>query len=122
MTIAAIEYVPKSGRKFVGQAWLHEEPGTALMFGAFSQRRRIVAGEHDDGNVSRSRLALQILNQLPSLTATQGEVGDDDVRMKVPSSAVSLLAISGFERLETESDKALDVQFTRVVVIVDDEY
>jgi hypothetical protein len=41
------------------------------MLGAFSQRRCSVAGEQDDRNVSRSWLALQILNQLPSLTATQ---------------------------------------------------
>jgi hypothetical protein len=92
------------------------------MFGAFSQRRRIVAGEQDDGNVSRSSLALQNLNQLPSLTATQREVRDDDVRAKIPRLAVALLAISGPDCLETESNKALDVQFTRVVVIVDDEY
>jgi hypothetical protein len=42
--------------------------------------------------------------------------------MKIPSPAVALLAISGPDCLETESDKALDVQFTRVVVIVHDEY
>jgi hypothetical protein len=92
------------------------------MLGSLSQRRCCVAGEQHDRNASRSWLTLQILNQLPSLTATQRQVGDDDVRMNVPSSAVSLLAISGPECLETESGKTLNVQFARVVVIVDDEY
>src|SRR4030095_13541761 len=91
------------------------------MLGAVSQRRCSVAGEQHDRNASRSWLPLQILNQLPSLTTTQGQVCDHDVRMKIPSSAVSLLAISGPECLETEGDKALDVQLTRIVVIVDDE-
>ena len=40
--------------QFVGQTWLHEESGTALMLGAFSQRRCNMAGEQDDRNVSRS--------------------------------------------------------------------
>ncbi len=92
------------------------------MLGAFSQRRSSVAGEHHDRYVSRSRLALQALNQLPSVTVAQGQVRDDDVRMKIPSSAVGLLAISGPDCFETEKDKALDVKFTRVVVIVDDKY
>jgi hypothetical protein len=92
------------------------------MLGAFSQRRCSVASEQHDRNASRSWVALQILNQLPSLTATQGQVCDDDVGMKIPRSAVSLLAISGPDCLETESDKALDVQLSRIVVIVDDEY
>jgi len=81
-----------------------------------------VAGEQDDRYVSRSRLALQILNQLPSVTVAQLEVGDDDVRTILPSAAVGLIAITGSDCPETEKDKALDVQFTRVVVIVNHEY
>jgi hypothetical protein len=81
-----------------------------------------VAGEHDDRYLSRPRLALQILNQLPSVTVAQRQVGDDDVRMKIPSAAAGLLAISGPDCLKTEKGKALDVKFTRVGVIVDDEY
>ena len=92
------------------------------MLGAFSQRRCSMAGEQHDRNGPRSWLALQILNQVPTVTATQREVRDDYVWMEIPSPAVCLLAISGLDCLETESDKALDVQFTRVDVIVDDEY
>jgi len=91
------------------------------MLGAFSQCWSRVPGEQDDRNVSRSRLALQILNQLPSVTVAQCEVGDDDVRVIIPSAAVGLVAISGSDCLETEKDKALDVQLTRIVVIVDHE-
>jgi hypothetical protein len=64
----------------------------------------------------------QILNQLPSVTVAQREVGDHDVRVIIPSAAVGLVAITGSDCPETEQDKALDVQFTRVVVIVDHEY
>jgi hypothetical protein len=92
------------------------------MLGAFSQRWSSVAGEQDDRYVSRSRLALQALNQLPSVTVAQREVRDDDVRMKFPGPAVGLLAISRLDCLEAERGKALDVHFARVVVIVDDEY
>jgi hypothetical protein len=122
MTIGPIEYVSNFGRKFIRQTWLHEERGTALMLGAFSQRWSSVAAEQDDRYVSRSRLALQTLNQLPSVTVAQREVRHDDVRMKFPSPAVGVLAISGPDCVETERDKAQDVKFTRVVVIVDDEY
>ena len=92
------------------------------MPGAFSQRWCSVAGEQNDRNLSSSRVALQIVNELPSLTATQREVRHDDVRVKIPSPAVGLLAIGRLDCLETERDKALDVQFTCVVVIVDDEH
>jgi hypothetical protein len=92
------------------------------MLGAFSQRWSSVASEHNHRDVSRSRLALQVLNQLPSVTVAQREVRDDDVRMRFPSPAVGLVAISGPDCFETEKDKALDVKFTRVVVIVDDKY
>jgi len=91
------------------------------MLGAFSQCWSRVCGEQDDWNVSRSRLALQILNQLPSVTVAQRQVGDDDVRMIIPGAAVGLVAISGADCFKTEQGKALDVQFTRVVVIVDHE-
>jgi len=122
MNIGPTQYVPDFGRKFIRQTWLHEERRTALMLGAFSQRWIRVAGEQDDRYVSRSRLALQILNQLPSVTVAQREVGDHDVRMIVASAAVSLVAITGSDCPETEKDKALDVQFTRVVVVVNHEY
>jgi hypothetical protein len=122
MTIGPVEYVSNFGRKFIRQTWLHEEPGTALMLGAFSQRWSRVAGEHDDRYVSRSRLALQALNQLPSVTVAQRQVRNDDVRTRFPSPAVGLVAISGPDDFETEKDKALDVKLTRVVVVVDDKY
>ena len=122
MNDGPLEHVPKLGRKLVGQTWLHEETGTTLVLGAFSQGWRSMTGEQDDRNVSSSRLALQILNELPSVTATQREVGDDDVRVKIPSPAVGLLGVGRRDCLETESPKALDAQFTRVVVIVDDEH
>ena len=64
-----LEHVPKSGREFVGQTWLQEETGTALTLGALSYARRSIAGEQDDRNLSRSRLALQVVNQLPSVAA-----------------------------------------------------
>ena len=51
-----------------------------------------MADEQDDRDVSRSQLALQILNQLPSVTVAQREVGDDDVRVIVPRTAVGLVA------------------------------
>ena len=47
------------------------EAGTALELGAFSQRWSSAAGEQDDRYASRSRLALQTLNQLPSVTVAQ---------------------------------------------------
>ena len=92
------------------------------MLSAFSQRWCGVAGKQDDGNVSRSRVTLEILNQLPSITGTQRQVRHDDVRVKTPSPAVGLFAIGGLDCLETERGKTMDVKFTRVVVIVDDEY
>lgn len=70
----------KFGRKFVGQTWLHEEACTARTYSTFSQRCCGVSGEQDDRNGLRSRVTLQILNQLPSVTASQCEISDDDVR------------------------------------------
>ena len=92
------------------------------MLGAFSQRWSTVAGEQDDRYVSRSRLALQVLNELPAVTVAERQVGDDDVRMNFPCPAAGFPAISSPDCLETEQDKALDVELTRVVVIVYDEY
>jgi hypothetical protein len=63
--------VPQFGRKFVGKTWLHEETGTALVLGTLSHRRCGVAGDYHNLNVSRSRVALQIPNQLPSVTVSQ---------------------------------------------------
>ena len=79
-------------------------------------------GEQDNRNVSSARLAFQILNELPSVTAPYREVCDDDVGVKIPRPAISLPALGSFDGLETQRAKADNVQFTRVVVIVDDEY
>src|SRR5690242_2681844 len=76
------------------------------MLGAFSQRWSRVASEHNDRYVSRSRLALEVLNQLPSVTVAQREVRDDHVWMRFPSPPVGLVAISGPDCFETEEDKA----------------
>jgi hypothetical protein len=92
------------------------------MLGALSQRWRSVASEQDDGDVSRSRVALQIVNQLPSITAAQRQVRNDDVWVKFPCATAGLLTIGGVDCFETERDKALNVKLTRVVVVVDDEY
>jgi hypothetical protein len=117
-----LEYVPQFGRKFVGKTWLHEETGTAFLLGTLAHRRCGVAGDYHNWNVSRSRVALQLLNQLPSVTVSQRELRDDDVGVKFPSPAASLLTISSRDCLETKQGKTLDVQVTRVVVILDDEY
>ena len=76
------------------------------MFGAFSQRWFSVAGKQDDRDVSRSRLTVQLLNQLPSVSATQRQVRDDDVWVKIPRSTVSLLTIGSRDGLETQCDEA----------------
>ena len=65
-----VEHLPKCVCQVVGEKRLHEETGAALVLGAFSQGCRSVASEQDDRNVSSSRLALQILDQLPSISAT----------------------------------------------------
>jgi hypothetical protein len=56
-----VEQVPKCDREFVWETRLHEEAGTALMLGAFTQRWFVVAGKQDDRNLSSSRLTLQIV-------------------------------------------------------------
>jgi hypothetical protein len=117
-----VEYVPQFGRKFVGQTRLHEERGAALTVGAFTQLRFRVAGEQDDRNVSSSRFVFEILNELSSITAGQGQVRNDNVRTRFPGPATGLRTVSRCNRLETQSGKARNVQFTGVVVVVDDEY
>ena len=91
------------------------------MLNAFSQRWCSVASEQDDRNFSSSRLALQIVKEPPSVTATEGSVRHDDVRAKVPSPAVGCSESAARDCLETESHKALDVPFTRGVAMVDDK-
>ena len=49
----------------------------------------------------------QLLNQLPSVSATQRQVRDDDVWVKIPRSTVSLLTIGSRDGLETQCDEAL---------------
>ena len=78
-----------------------------------------MSGEQDHRNVSRSRVTLQILNQLPSVTASEREVGDDDIWVKFPSPLAGLLSIRGFDCRETEQAKALDVHVPSVGMIVD---
>ena len=117
-----VKYLPQFCRKFIGQTRLHEECSTALTLGAFAQLRFRVASEQDDRNVSRSRFAFEILNELPSVTARQRQVRDDDVRMRFQGPATGLRTISGRDGPETPKSKARDVQFTGVVVVVDDEY
>jgi hypothetical protein len=122
MSNGPVKYVPKFDRKFIRETRFHDERGTARTLGAFAQRGCRVAGEQDDRNVSRSYFPLQILNELPSVTARYGQVGNDDVRVRLPSSLPGLRTVSRPDRLETESGEAPDVQFTGVVVVVDDEY
>jgi hypothetical protein len=117
-----VEYVPQFGRKFIGQTWLHEERGAALTLRAFAQLRFSVAGEQDDRNVSRSRLALQVLNELPSVGASEGQVRDHNVWVRFLSLAIGMRTVTRRDRLETGSGKACDVHFTGVVVVVDDQY
>jgi hypothetical protein len=81
-----------------------------------------VSGEQDDRNVSRSPVTPEIVHQLPPVTASQREIRDDDVRATFTRLTASLLTINSPDGLETEQAKALDVELTRVVVIVDDEY
>jgi hypothetical protein len=69
MSNGPVKYLPKFDRKFIRETRLHEERGTALTLSASAQRGCRIAGEQDDGDVSRSRFALQILNELPSVTA-----------------------------------------------------
>ena len=122
MNDAPVEHVSKSCRKFVGQTWLDEEAGTALTLGAFSQRSFVVTGQQNDGNRSSSCLGLQIVKQLPAVAATQRQVRYDDVRVRIPSLAVSLVRVGRRDCVESESRKALDIQLARVVMIVDDEH
>ncbi len=117
----SVEYVAKFGGKFVGQTGLHEEACAALTLRPFAQRRGRVSSEQDDRNISRSGVALQIVNQLPPVTTSQGEVRDDDVWVEFPSPAASLGTISNPDYVEIKPAEALDVQLTRVVVIVDDK-
>lgn len=69
MNNSPVENLPKFGRKVIGETRLHDERGAALTFGAFAQRWRSVACEQDDWDIPRSRLALQVLNELPSVSA-----------------------------------------------------
>ena len=96
------EHVPKFGRQFVGKTWLHEETGTALLLGAFPQRGFVVAREQNNWNLSRSCVALQIVKQLPSVTAGQREVRDDDVGVAIEGLAVGGAGIGGRDRVEPE--------------------
>jgi hypothetical protein len=81
-----------------------------------------MAGKQDDWDVSRLRFALQILNELPSVTSRQGQVRDDDVWVRFPRLAKSLFTVTRRDRLETQGGKTHDVQLTGIVVIVDDEH
>ena len=91
MTNGPVEYCRSSAASSSGKHGFTKNAGTSFPLGAFSQRLSRVAGEQDDRDVSRSRLALQILNELPSVTATQRQIGDDDVRVRFPGTSGGLL-------------------------------
>jgi hypothetical protein len=114
--------LPKFGRKCIGQTRLHEERGTTFTLGAFAQRWCTVACEQDDRDIPCSRLALQILNELPSVSAAQSQVRDDDVWVRFPRLAKSLFTVTRLDRLETCGGKTHDVQLRGIVLVVDDEH
>jgi hypothetical protein len=94
MNNGPVEYPPKFGRKGIGQTRLHDERGTALTLGAFAQRWCRVASEQDDWDIARSRLAPQFLNELPTVTAAQGQVRDDNIWVRFPRLAKSLFTVT----------------------------
>ena len=81
-----------------------------------------MAGKHDDRDVSRVRVALQCLNELPSVSAREGQFRDEDVRMLFTRVMRGLRIVSRCDCLEAKRSKGLDVHFTGIVVAVNDEY
>jgi hypothetical protein len=118
-----LEYVPQFGSKFIRQAWLDDECGTPFPLRTFAQRWCFVAGEQHDRDISCSRVALQMLEELPSVIATERQVCDDDIRAaRFASAQTRLRRVGCGDRLKPKNGKALNVQFAGVVVIIDDEY
>jgi hypothetical protein len=122
MKSGRLEHLPKFDGELIRWARLHEKCRAPLTLRALAQRRCVVAREKDDGDIARSRLAFQIPNKLPSVTARQCQVSYDNVRVRFPGAPTSLRALGRGDRFETKSGKARHIQFAGVVVVVDDEH
>jgi hypothetical protein len=116
-----VDYLAKFDGKRIGKARLRKERGTACTPSAFPHGWSNVACEHDDWDIPCSRLALQILNELPSVSDGQRQLRDDDIWARFPRLAKRLFTVARIDRLETEGGQASDVQVTSIVVLVDDE-
>jgi CheY-like chemotaxis protein len=114
--------VPKFCSKFIGQARLDDESGAAFSLGTFPQRWRFVPGEQHDRDISCSSVALQLLDELPSVITAERQVRDDDVRARFASVSTGLRRVLRGDRFKAENGKTLNVQFAGVVVVIDDEY
>ena len=121
MDRGCVEHLPKFDRELIRWARLHEKCRAPLTLRAFAQCRCVVARKEDDGDIPRSRLAFQVPDKLPSVTALQCQVGYDNVRVRFPGAPTSLRAL-GCDRFETTSGKAYGIQLAGVVMVVDDEH
>ena len=60
------------------------EGGAALALGSLAGECPSITREDDHGDVSRARVALDVLNGVPAVDLSDGDLRDDHVRMNRP--------------------------------------
>jgi hypothetical protein len=113
------QYPLKNVRKFLGQAGFDEDGRTSNSLCVGCNRGIDVTGENDDRDLTRGRIVLDVLNQLPPApTVNELEIGDNGVRVFALELSQGAVEVGGGERTIPGKRETERVHLERVSAVV----
>jgi len=118
----SVEYLTKPRSEILEQIRFRQNRGKPVAFRAFTYRLLDVAGHSDNRDVARLSVLLQLLKKVPNVVGPHWQLGGDDVRLHVPSTAEGFRAVFCRKHVESHRIECDGIQSEGLFVPNDDEH